>query len=226
MATTGADDWKTPLGVYERAIRELTKTRQEMQAELESIKAMQASQIENFKEEIERYQIETQTLKAELGVTKERLNTVQKIADESLSSKEALNEVIRLTKERVLNVEKSAEDVKREIDILKLEPKQQINNLRIEHGVWEGTAQNTPGWSILDGDGSRVFRSYIRFEQGFSQPPQVVVGISYFDIIRKANSRLNVKVAEIDKNGFYFHLQTYLNTQIWAAGVNWLAYGY
>ena len=222
MSKADNDDWKTPLGIYERAIRELTKAREEMQAELENMKAIQASQIQT----IERYQKETQTLKAELETTKDRLNTVQKIADESLSSKEALNEVIRLTKERVSNVEKSAEDVKREIDSLKSDPKQQINNLRIEHGVWEGTAENTPGWSILDGNGRRVFRDYILFKQGFSEPPQVVIGISYFDIIRKANSRLNVKVAEIDKNGFYFQLETYLNTQIWAAGVNWLAYGY
>lgn len=226
MATTGADDWKTPLGVYERGIREIRKTREEIRLELKSIKAMQTSQIESLKEEIERDQIETQALKAELEATKERLNTVQKLADESLSSKEALNEVMRLTKERVLSVEKIAEDAQREIDNLKSEPKQQINNLRIEHGVWEGTARNTPGWSILDGDGRRVFRSYIRFEQSFTEPPQVVVGISYFDTIRKSNSRLKVKVAEIDNNGFYFQLQTYLNTQIWAAGVNWLAYGY
>ncbi len=225
MSKAGNDDWKTPLGVYERAIRELIKTRQEMQAEMESMKAIQAFQIQSLKGEIELYQIEIQSLKAELETTKERLTTVQKLADESLSSKEALNEVMRLTKDRVLFVEKSVEDAKREINILKSEAKQQINHLRIEHGVWEGTAKDTPGWSILDGDGRRVFRTYIRFEQSFSEPPQVVVGISYFDIIRKANSRLKVKVTEIDNNGFYFQLQTYWNTQVWAAGVNWLAYG-
>lgn len=210
MMKTGGDDWKTPLGVYERAIAELASTRQELQAELkqlmnlESWKANLTAEIETAKADLQAIKSEQENFQSHLEGTKKELNSTQielkNVKDELESSKSELTNINR-----------------------KLE---NTNNLSIEHGVWEGTAKDTPGWSILDGDGKRVFRDYIRFEQGFSEPPQVVIGISYFDIIRKANSRLNVKVAKIDKNGFYFHLQTYWDTQVWAAGVNWLAYGY
>lgn len=207
---TGGDDWKTPLGVYERAIAELASTRQELQTELnqlkdlESWKANLAAEIETAKADLQAIKSEQQNFQSHLETTKKELNNTQielkNVKTELESSKAELTDINR-----------------------KLET---TNSLRIEHGVWEGTAENTPGWSILNGDGKRVFRDSILFKQGFSEPPKVVIGISYFDIIRKANSRLNVKVAKIDKNGFYFHLQTYWDTQIWAVGVNWLAYGY
>lgn len=215
MAQSNSDDCKTPLGVYERAIREIVKTREGMQAHLSKMQAAFDSS-----------QTEVKTLKEELQSTKDRLANVEKIAEEALNSKELTKELLRLTGERLAIAEKKADDAQKEIDSLKAEIKEKSQTLRIEQGVWEGTAENTPGWSILEGEGRRVVRIYITFSENFLEPPKVVVGISYFDIIRKANSRLKVKVAEIDKKGFYLQLETYWNTQIWAAGVNWIAYGY
>jgi DNA repair ATPase RecN len=44
MTKAGANDWKTPLGSYERAITKLTKTREELQAELRALRELQDSQ--------------------------------------------------------------------------------------------------------------------------------------------------------------------------------------
>ncbi|HEY9301651.1 MAG TPA: H-type lectin domain-containing protein [Phormidium sp.] len=215
MAQSNSDDWKTPLGVYERAIREITKSREEIQAQLAKMKLAYDSS-----------QTEVKALKAELETTKNNLANVQKIADEALTSKEVVKELLRLTGERLAIAEKNVDDAHKEIETLKAENKEKSQTLRIEHGVWEGTEKDTPGWSIFKGEGERVFRNYIRFSQGFVAPPNVVAALSYFDIINVANSRLNVKVAEIDNNGFYFELYTYWDSKVWAAGVNWIAYGY
>ncbi|MGA9380592.1 MAG: H-type lectin domain-containing protein [Phormidium sp.] len=215
MTKSNSEDWKTPLGVYERAIREITKSREEIQGQLAKMHlAFDSSQTE------------VKALKAELETTKNNLANVQKIANEALTSKEVVKELLRLTGERLAIAEKNTDNAVKEIASLKAENKEKSQILRIEHGVWEGTEKDTPGWSILKGEGERVFRSYIRFSQGFIAPPNVVAALSYFDIIKVANSRLNVKVGEVDNNGFYFDLYTYWDTKVWAAGVSWIAYGY
>lgn len=189
MNKSDADDWKTPLGIYERAIREITKAREDIQVELENFKAVQTSELGFLKSE-------NKSLKEQLGLTKKRLEMA----------------------------EKNAENTQKEIEVLTEKIKNK--NLIIQHGVWEGTAKYTPGWSILEGNGNRVFRTYIRFSPSFSASPKVVVGLSYLDIFKNANTRLTAKVAEVNPNGFYLNLITWGDSKIWAAGVNWIAYGY
>lgn len=107
MTKAGADNWKTPLGYYERAIAELTKTRSEIQAELQNLKKMQTDLVElqNLKAEFQSSQIELQAIKAELQTTKECLATTQQTA----SSAQA----------RVATVEKAAHDAHTELQELK-----------------------------------------------------------------------------------------------------------
>lgn len=70
---TKASDWKTPLGYYERAIAELTRTRAEVQAELQNlqqiIKELQSSQIS--------LQLELETTQAKLQATQRELQDNQ-----------------------------------------------------------------------------------------------------------------------------------------------------
>lgn len=107
MTKAGADNWKTPLGYYERAIAELTKTREEIQAELQNLKKMQTDLVglQNLKAEFQSSQIELQAIKAELQTTKECLATTQQTASEAQA--------------RVATVEKSAHDAHTELQELK-----------------------------------------------------------------------------------------------------------
>ncbi len=72
MTKAGAGDWKTPLGYYERAIEELRRTREEFQAELQSLRELQASHA-TMKAELQAAQIE---LKAGLFHSKKLLECV------------------------------------------------------------------------------------------------------------------------------------------------------
>ncbi|MBD1934620.1 MULTISPECIES: GUN4 domain-containing protein [Cyanophyceae] len=85
MGKAGADDWKTPLGFYEKAIAELERTREEFQTELQILRELQAShvnlkaefqtEIQDLKSEIQNYQRQLETTKVELKSTKTELQT-------------------------------------------------------------------------------------------------------------------------------------------------------
>lgn len=87
MSKPDADDWKTPLGYYERAIAELRRAHGEIQAELQNLKQNQTSQVE------------LQNLKAELQTTKEHLATTQKTSDDAHTELQALKEQLQNLKE-------------------------------------------------------------------------------------------------------------------------------
>lgn len=107
MTKAGADDWKTPLGYYERAIAELRRTREEIQSELQNLKQIQPSLVElpKLKADLQNSLVEIQTLKAELQATKNELAATQKIANEAQS--------------RVDNAEKEASAAQKELQTLK-----------------------------------------------------------------------------------------------------------
>jgi hypothetical protein len=88
MTQVGADNWKTPLGYYERSIAELIKTREEFQAELQTVRELKSShatlraelqtiqtELETIKTQLQATQAELQATKAELQATKAELET-------------------------------------------------------------------------------------------------------------------------------------------------------
>jgi hypothetical protein len=62
MSKAGANDWKTPLGCYERAIAELKKAREEFQAELQTVRELQSSHA-TLKDELQAAQLELESLR-------------------------------------------------------------------------------------------------------------------------------------------------------------------
>ncbi|HEY9634260.1 MAG TPA: hypothetical protein V6D14_12675 [Coleofasciculaceae cyanobacterium] len=128
MSKAGANDWKTPLGYYERAIAELRKTREEFQVELQSLKEMQASMIElpKLKADIDFLQLEIQSLKAELQATNDDLTTTRKTAIEAQA--------------RVEYVETGADVSQTEIQVIKAE----INRMKEYLVTVERVANNLP----------------------------------------------------------------------------------
>jgi hypothetical protein len=197
MTKADADNWKTPLGYYERAIAELSKAREAFQMELQTIREVQASQA---------------ALKEELQVTKEQLEATQKTANEFQS--------------RVATAETAANDAQTELENLKanlpairLESGVFSGNVKITPG-WSGVL-------CCDRKGSdRFVRKYIRFSQPFSTSPNIVLGLSYVDIYQGANHRIKVIATDVDPNGFFLEIHTWRDTQVWGADVHWLAYGY
>jgi hypothetical protein len=83
------------------------------------------------------------------------------------------------------------------------------------------------GWSLLDpsSDHSRVFRYLVSFNQGFSAPPVVHVGIVGLDASKDDNLRVRVRAIDITATGFIVEAETWLYTRLWSVEVSWLAIG-
>lgn len=105
MFKTGADDWKTPLGYYERAIAELRKTREEIQSELQNIKHIQPSLLElpKLKADLQNSQVEIQTLKTELAATQKVANEAQSRVDKAEREANAAQKELQSFKETMID---------------------------------------------------------------------------------------------------------------------------
>ena len=75
MTKADMGDWKSPLGVYERAIAEITNLREEFKAEIQALRKLQAENA-SLKSELRSAQAEIKNLKSELQTTNERLENL------------------------------------------------------------------------------------------------------------------------------------------------------
>jgi len=96
--------------------------------------------------------------------------------------------------------------------------------MRIESGRMAAD-KNDPEWRLLEGKGKRTYDKHINFGQSFSGSPKIVLGLTYVDFINDSNHRIKVYALNITPNGFTIQIETWADTHIWAAGVDWIAYG-
>ncbi len=84
-----------------------------------------------------------------------------------------------------------------------------------------------PGWSLdaPDTEGPRVFIGHVRFNQAFSTPPVVHLGLVGFDISEHDCARLRVHAVDITTEGFSVRAETWLNSRVFSFDVSWLALG-
>ncbi len=83
----------------------------------------------------------------------------------------------------------------------------------------------TEGGDMWTGDGTRVRRTHVTFEQPFADAPAVHCSLSLFDIDYSTNMRSDISVDNITESGFDIVFSTWGNTRIARARANWLAIG-
>ncbi len=94
-------------------------------------------------------------------------------------------------------------------------------------GIFVGSIQE-PDWNLLDVSlphDSRIFERYIQFEKHYTETPVVHVGVAGFDIDNDDNSRLRVRAANIQRDGFTLQIESWLHTRMWSVEVVWTAFG-
>ncbi|WP_052334370.1 GUN4 domain-containing protein [Kamptonema formosum] len=109
MIQTGSADWKTPLGCYERAIAELTRLREEILAEFQNLKDIQAAEeaLKHLRAELQNSHTVTQALNEERQAAKERLAAVEQTAEEAQKAVRSLKAELEETRERFANIEQA-----------------------------------------------------------------------------------------------------------------------
>ncbi len=106
MTKPNTDDWKTPLGVYEKAIAELRRTREQIQTEIQTFRQMPIpiNEFSELKAELKKSHLKIEALTADLEQTKTELVNTQKIASAA--------------QEQVANAEKQADYAQKELEKL------------------------------------------------------------------------------------------------------------
>ncbi len=119
MFKTSNNDWKTPLGYYEKAIEELRRGREELQE-------MKATYLQSFESNIPSFPAEISQLKSELQTMQERLTNTEEIAKEaqmSLAESQkaslAVQTELQALKEIMTDQQKSNYKILEELDEIK-----------------------------------------------------------------------------------------------------------
>lgn len=125
----GSEDWKTPLGVYERAIKEITKAREEIQAQLSNRQAefdcSQTEVIAELRKTREEIQSELQNLKqiqpslVELPKLKADLQNSQLEIQNLKTELAATQKVANEAQSRIDKAEREASVAQKELQTLK-----------------------------------------------------------------------------------------------------------
>lgn len=123
------------------------------------------------------------------------------------------------------------EPAKRYLEMLVNEKLKEMSLVRIESGNItidhhsNPTLRHTGACPSIRGDVGR----YIKFETPFAEKPKVVLSLNLLDhVIDRGlinNLRITAEVVEVFSDGFSYNVNTWCNTDIWAARVSWIAYG-
>lgn len=81
---------------------------------------------------------------------------------------------------------------------------------------------NGPMWA---GDGPRLVRNRITFDQPFRRPPVVHVSISMWDIDGAGNQRADISAENVAQDGFDLVFRTWGDTRVARIRGDWLAIG-
>jgi hypothetical protein len=82
-----------------------------------------------------------------------------------------------------------------------------------------------PNGQMWTGSGPRSETKPFTFPAGsFTKPPQVVASISGLDCSHDHNTRVNVTVLNVTKNGFSVKVDTWADTQLAMVSIAWVAH--
>lgn len=75
------------------------------------------------------------------------------------------------------------------------------------------------------GEGARMRRKKIKFNDAFKQPPSVQVSISMWDMDQDRNQRADIMAEKITEVGFDVVFRTWGDTKVARVRVDWMAIG-
>ena len=95
----------------------------------------------------------------------------------------------------------------------------------VSNGETEIFSAFETGGPMWTGQGGRVERSAVAFEQPFLEPPVVHVAPSMWDIDCGANQRAEILATNITSEGFELQFRTWGDTRVARIRASWMAIG-
>ncbi len=81
------------------------------------------------------------------------------------------------------------------------------------------------GGDMWVGEGERLRRKLVVFDEPFRRPPIVHVGISLWDVHQNSNLRADIAAEAITNTDFEMVFQTWGDSRIARIRMNWIAFG-
>lgn len=81
------------------------------------------------------------------------------------------------------------------------------------------------GGAMWTGTGPRELRRVIDFDEPFSNPPVITVGLSMLDIDQASNHRVDICAEMVSEEGFVIVFRTWGDTRVARVRADWMAIG-
>lgn len=101
----------------------------------------------------------------------------------------------------------------------------QTNKVGLDQGSTILFSDFEDGGKMWTGHGPREVRRPVRFSAAFKSPPNVMVGISMWDLDQKSNQRSDISAETITDTGFDIVFKTWGDTRIARIRADWMAIG-
>ena len=94
---------------------------------------------------------------------------------------------------------------------------------QIQSGQWFSKAGD-PSYILDANTGERSTLVEINYPKPYDVKPKVIVSVTQLDADKEANSRYNVEVLSVSRDGFTVKIKTWADSKIFSISGYWLAY--
>ncbi len=99
------------------------------------------------------------------------------------------------------------------------------HRIGVESGIAHLFSDFAEGGEMWSGEGERKQTIHVAFSEPFLNPPVIQIGFSLWDISNDANTRVDLKAANVAADGFDIIFTTWADTKVARMHANWMAIG-
>ena len=98
-----------------------------------------------------------------------------------------------------------------------------ITSAQVQSGQWVSKTGD-PAYNLDSNTGERSTTISVDFDKPYDVKPKVMVSVSQIDADKGFNTRFNVEVLSVSRDGFIVKIKTWADSKIFGIGGYWLAY--
>ena len=98
-----------------------------------------------------------------------------------------------------------------------------INAQTFQSSSWS-INQSIEGYSLDKNNGERTMTLGVKFDKPFTKKPQVILSVTQIDSDKETNTRYNVEVISISRDGFTLKVRTWAESKLFSISGYWAAY--
>ena len=92
-----------------------------------------------------------------------------------------------------------------------------------QSGQWSSTASD-PGYTLDKNTGERTVTIEVNFNNPYETKPKVILSVTHVDTDKGFNTRYNVEVLSVSRDGFTVKIRTWSDSKVFGISGYWLAY--